>query len=326
MTKKFVHLLMVIFFTAGVGLDASEENTHAETQKVPPFGLDLYFQNSVGASTAFKAYEQDPYVVSNLYLYPHFKTKNFWDNRQIKIQAEVRADFEWLSQNNPFPGKLSNKFYWGDFKLRAELKNALSAKDLGFSFSPAFKLEAPLSKSSRDSNRVIGLGGFFNANWSKWGFFFNYKPVGVGYVYSAPYKKGACAPGALDEDKVIDEALCKVAGRQTAFQLKNTVTTGYSADGHTITLGFRTYHSFLRQANIGEKPDEQPNSGVMEATLGWVEYSYDFNTALPTTLIVGLSGYQNPYDVKQGFRMPFFSFAEPKKNLTEAYVAVNVSL
>jgi hypothetical protein len=295
------------------------------SQSKSSFGADLYLSNNLGASTFFKNYRQDPYVATSFYAYPFFKQGPFWSDREFKIHAEASAFLEWVSQGNPFSGKFDKKFSMGDLKIRAELKKALTQKDLGLSLTPAFKLEAPLSKSSRLSNRLLGLGGYFAATWSKWGFFLTYKPVALGYIYSAPYKSQECGQDVVDDDRLIS-GKCKAAGRQTLVLVKNGFLAGYTKDPHSITLGFRLYHSFLRKANQGEKPELKPSSGLMEATLAYLEYSYSLPTTLPTSLILGISGYQNPYDAKNGFRLPFANFAEPEKNLTEAYVAINVTI
>lgn len=326
MVKNYFFILFAVLITAsGAFADDEAQEATAQVSKKLPIGADLYMSNNVGASTVSAAYEQGPYVASWLYLYPYFKSDPFWGEREFRLQTELSTSFEWLGKDNPFPGKFSDKLTFGDFKVRAELKKALEAKELGLSLSPAFKLEAPLSKASRDANRVIGLGGYLSAAWSKWGFFLKYKPVAMGYIYSAPYKSGACTQTSANEDKLADGD-CKVAGRQTMLLVKNGVFTGYNGGNHTITLGFRSYHSFLRQAGSGEKPEKSASSGIMEATLGLVEYSYDIQSRWPTTLTLGVSSYQNPYDMREAFRAPFFDFTEPGKNLTEAYLAVNVSI
>jgi hypothetical protein len=324
MGKNCTYFFWFFFMTAAFAFSAEEEITQETTKKLP-FGADIYLSNNLGASTAFKAYQQDPYAASSLFLYPYYKTAPFLGEREFRLQTELSTAFEWMGKENPFPGKLTDKFSLGDLKVRAELKKALWAKDLGLSLSPALKLEAPVSKAARDSNRVIGLGGYLNANWSKWGFSLTYKPVAMGYAYREKFKSGACTEGSGNDDR-LSGGDCKVAGRQTMALVKNSVVAGYTVGNHNVTLGFRSYHSFLRKAQSGEKPEEKPSSGIMEATLGWLEYSYSIASTLPTTLTLGLSGYQNPYDAREGFRTPFFSFADPKANLTEAYFAVNVSI
>lgn len=324
MVKKYYFLwLAALFFTALPVLHADE--TEAAVSKKLPFGADFYLSNSLGAGTISQAYKQAPYVASSLYIYPNFKVGPFSGEREFKIHAEVSGNLEWMGQDNPINASFGDKFSLGDVKVRAELKKALYSNELGLSLSPALKLEAPVSKVARDANRVIGLGGFLTATWSKWGFFATYKPVFLAYAYSAPYKSGACTDDALPGDKLA-KGECKMAGRQTMMLLKNGFFTGYTNGNHTITLGFRSYHSFLRAVNKGEKAEKEPGSGVLEATLGVVEYAYNLPVDVPTTLMVGVSGYQAPYDASSAFRVPFFNFTDPVKNQTEAYVAVNVSI
>jgi hypothetical protein len=320
---SYLWLATLIFFTTSSILVAEE--VHATVSPTSPFGADFYLTNNVGASTVSSAYKQDPYIASTLYIYPTYKSGPIWGEREIKVHAEVSGNLEWVGQGNPLSGSFGNKMSLGDLKVRAELKKALHSSDLGLSFSPALKLEAPVSKGSRISNRVLGLGGFFSATWSKWGLFFTYKPVFLGYFYSEPFKSGGCSDDALPSDRLAGGD-CKIAGRQTMALLKNGLFTGYTNGNHTLTLGFRSYHSFLRGAGQGEKAEKIPSSGVLEATLGLLEYAYNIPVPVPTTLMVGVSGFQNPYDAKGGFRMPFFNFDEPEKNLTEGYVAVNVSI
>lgn len=124
-----------------------------------PIGAEFNLSQNVGAGTFFKQFEQDTYVASNLYAFPYYKYGPFWQGRELKVHAQLHTIFEWRGEKNPFPGKIDDKFSMGDFKLRAELKNALSWPELGLSLAPGIKLEAPLSKSSRDANRLIGLGG-----------------------------------------------------------------------------------------------------------------------------------------------------------------------
>jgi hypothetical protein len=306
-------------------LQAQEEETQADVAKTLPIGADFYLSNSLGAGTLSKAYKQDPYLAHNLYIYPNVKLGPFWGEREFKAHVELNGNLEWMGQNNPINGPFGDKFSVGDVKVRAELKKALYTKNLGLSLSPALKMELPASKTARDANRVIGLGGFLIATWAKWGLFATYKPVFLAYAYSAPYKTGNCVEKASSDDKLTNDT-CKVAGRQTMMLLKNGLFTGYNNGNHTITLGFRSYHSFLRDTQSGEKPEETTGSGVMEATLGMLEYAYNLPVSVPTTLMVGVSGYQAPYDASNGFRVPFFNFTEPEKNQTEAYFAVNVSI
>lgn len=323
MIKNLV-LVLSVLLTAFSGF-ADEREDAAPVQEKFPLGADIYLTNNVGAGTFFKPYQQQPYVASSLYLYPHYLSGPILGEREIKVQAELSGNLEWMSTDNPFPGKFKDKWSLGDMKVRAEFKKALYAKDWGLSLSPAFKLEAPFSSGSWSSNRVIGLGGYFTANFSMGGFFLTYKPVVLGYAYSAPYKTGDCSDENIADDR-LSNGKCKAAGRQTMALWKNGFFTGYTNGTHTVTLGFRTYHSFLRGANKGEKPEKEASSGIMEATLGLLEYAYNLPVSVPTTILLGVSSYQAPYDANKAFRFPFFSFADPAKNQTEAYVAVNVTI
>ncbi len=308
-------------------VNANEEIAETETavKKTLPVGADFQLANNVGAGAISEAYQQDPYVASTLYIFPNVKFGPFWGERQFTTQVELKGELEWMGQGNPIGKSFGDKFNLYDVKVRAELSKALYESDSGISLSPAFKMELPASKSSRDDNRIIGLGGYLNATWSKWGFFATYKPVFVAYAHSAPYKSGNCADDASADDK-LSNGSCKVAGRQTMMMLKNGFFTGYNRGSHTVTLGFRTYHQFLRESNQGEKPEKEAGSGVMEATLALVEYGYKLPVTMPTAIVVGLQGYQAPYDASNKFRAPFVSFAEPEKNQTEAYLAFNVSI
>ncbi len=147
----------------------------------------------------------------------------------------------------------------------------------------------------------------------------------IGYIHSAPYKSGNCDASSVGDDQ-LGAGQCKLEGRQGLALLKNTVSLGYKHDSHTFTLALRTYHSFLRAKGGGEKPEKTPKSNILEQTLGFIEYAYALPLAVPTTLILGISGEQSYYDAQGGFRMPFFDFTEPAKNVTEAYVAFNVAL
>ncbi len=334
MVKKYYVLWLAALSLFAPHMNAQEEeqaeaqaeaSADAAVTKKLPVGADFYLSNNLGAGTVSTAYKQDPYVASSLYAYPNLKFGPFWGEREFKAHVELNGNLEWMGKDNPIGGSFGDKLSVGDIKVRAEFKKALYAKDLGLSFSPALKLEAPASKGSRDGNRIIGLGGFFSATWSRWGLFATYKPVFLAYAYSNAYKTGACADDASADDKLSD-GTCKVAGRQTMIMLKNGFFTGYTNGNHTLTLGFRFYHQFLREANKGEKAETTPSSGVMEATLGLLEYAYNLPISLPTSLIVGVSGYQAPYDASGGFRVPFFNFTEPEKNQTEAYLAMNISI
>jgi len=288
-----------------------------------PVGSEFYLSQSLGAGTFFKNYQQRPYVATNLYAYPYYQYGPFLGEREVKIHAELRAEFEWMGENNAFKGKFADKLDFGDLKIRAELKKALYG--LGLSFSPAFKVEIPLSKSSRSANRVLGLGGFFTVAWSNYGFFLTYKPVALGYIHSTRYKSGECGGDSSADDR-LDNGKCKVEGRQGVALLKNTVSAGYKYGSHKFTLAFRTYHSFLRPIDQSERPEKEPKSDLLLQTLAFAEYAYDLPLSVPTTVILGISGEQSYYDSRLGFRMPFFDFSDPKKNLTEAYVALNVAM
>lgn len=325
MVRNFLALsfsLLVFSFS----LASSAQEADEEVQAKFPLGADFYVSNSVGAAAISKeTYQQEPFVSSSLYLYPHVKFGPFWGEREFRTHVEISGNVEWFGKNNPIAGSFGNKLSFGDVKIRSELRKALYDKALGLSFTPALKVELPLSKGSRSSNRIVGLGGYFNATFSKWGFFFTYKPVALGYVHSENYKADDCSDDASAEDK-LPNGKCKIAGRQTQAIVKNGLFTGYTYGDHTLTLGFRTFHQFLRDANQGEKAEKTPSSGVMEATLGIVEYSYNLPVSVPTTISLGVAGYQSPYDANKGLRVPFFDFSEPSKNETEAYVAVNVTI
>lgn len=320
MGKNYCAWWWLCFF-ACVGY--SDDEVEREVTKLP-VGAELYVTNNVGAGTAFRGYQQDPYLASTLYLYPYYKTAAFGGGREFRLQTELSSAFEWMSKGNPINGSMANKFGLGDLKVRAELKKAFYHQESGIALSPALKFEAPLSKASRESNRVLGLGGYINATWSKWGLFLSYKPVALGFAYSVPYKSGMCPENS--ENEVLDNYLCKLPGRQTMALIKNGLFGGYTYGNHTATIGFRSYHQFLRKPNSGEKAEEKPTSGILESSLGVVEYAYKVESTWPTTLSLGVSSMQNPYDIKDGFRMPFFNFKEPSKNQTEAYLALNVSI
>lgn len=316
------HLLLVLAFGFPTVLKA---NGLGDERVRVPVGLDLYVSNNLGAGTIFKAYEQASYVASSLYAYPYFKVGPFLGDRELKVYGEISTAFEWIGHNNPFPGKFNEKFSVGDIKLRAELRRAMSFADPGISISPALKLEIPSSRGSQQLNRILGVGGYLKNTWSKWGFFFIYKPVILGYIHSAPFRSGDCQADMDPEDR-LGGGFCRYEGRQTLFLFKNGLSLGYEYDTHTISLGFRTYHSFLRRRDEGEKPSKRQYGKVKEATLGVLEYAYRFSESAPASLIFGLSSYQSPYDIRDGFRWPFVSFVEPAKNETEAYIAVEMSI
>lgn len=324
MIKKFLYLLLAALFCSAPVIFAEGEE-EAPVKKTLPVGADLYLSNNIGAGTIAKAYQQDPYLASSFYLYPYYKIGPFLNERELRFHGELSSSLEWMGKKNPISADFFNKFSLGDLKLRAELKKAINAKSAGLTISPTFEVEAPLAKGSRVANRILGIGGYVTATWSQWGFFFTYKPNAIAYVHSVNYKSDDCGDENTDADKVGD-GQCKAAGRQTMVLWKNGFFTGYQQGNHTLTLGFRTYHSFLRDAGQGEKPDKEKGSDILESTLGLLEYAYNFSTDFPTTLYVGVSGFQSPYDANGKFRMPFFSFSEPSKNVTEAYVAVNVSI
>lgn len=163
------------------------------------------------------------------------------------------------------------------------------------------------------------------AAFAKAGFSVSYKPIVVGYIYGAPYKTGACAPDSAEGDRISGDT-CKAAGRQTMVLLRNQFLVGYEVGDHSISLGYRTFHHFLRGENRGEKPEKVASSNIKEASLGFLEYAYKLPFMTPTTLTVGLSGEQGLYDAAGHYRLPFFDFSAPSKNITEAYVGVMVAL
>ena len=312
-----------MFVAASAGMSSEEEQSKSVQIKAP-LGAEFYLSQNVSAGTFIKRYSQDPYVATELFVYPYYQYGPFLGDRAIKVQAELSTIFAWMSENNPFPGQFTKKFGLRDAKIRAEFKNAIYSSSLGLSFSPGLKAELPMSKSSRTSNRVLGLGGFFTAAWTNWGFFVSYKPVLVGYIHSVPYKSADCAQASAPHD-VLSDGSCKLAERQSMALLKNTVSIGYAHEAHTIKLALRVYHAFLRAKGQNEPVKKGPESGILEQTLGIVEYAYQLPVAIPTTLMLGVSGEQSYYDARHHFRIPFFDFTEPGKNVTEAYLAVNMA-
>lgn len=323
-----VRICTLVFLSGLLGFATVSHSADEEAvvEKRLPIGAELNLGTNVGAGTVFPStYNQGSFVATSLYAYPYYKTEKFWGEREFKLHGEASTAFEWLGKGNPFPGQINNKFSFGDVKVRAELKKALYAKDAGLSLATAFELEAPVSKSARTANRIIGLGGFLNAAWSKYGVTLSYKPVAIAYIHSTPFKSDACSADAVDSDK-LSNGDCLVAGRQTMVTLKNTVQLGYEFGNNSLTLAFRTYHNFLRRPGSGEKTELKASSNITESTLSFLEYAYNFPTEIPTSIILGLSGYQAPYDASGSFRVPFFNFTEPEKNETEAYVQLNVTI
>jgi hypothetical protein len=316
MVKKYVPL----FFLWAFSCFAQDS---AVVKEPLPVGLDLYMSQSLGAAAPFKD-KQAPYVATSLYLYPYYKTKPFWGERRIKTFFELYSNYEWLGQGETFISKPGEKFSWGDIKFRTELSNGLKFTDIGLTINPVFEIEVPVSLNSRKANRIMGIGGYLNTLWSKWGLFINYKPVAIGYVHTENYKSGDCDSTSTDDDRLGGNR-CKIAGRQTMLTLKNGVFVGYSNLGHSVTAGMRVNHHFLRKAGQGEKPSSS-NADVMEAVVASLEYGYSFSLDTPLSLMAGVFSSQDAYAAKDGFRMPFFNFTEPSKNETEFYLAMSLSI
>lgn len=321
MVKKQHKIFFLAVFLASFSSFSAEEE---KVVKEPlPVGLDFYLSQSLGAKAPFKT-EQAPYVTSSLYAYPYYKSKPFWGERRIKAFLEFYTTFDWVSDGHSFVGRAGEKFNFNDIKVRTELQNALKFSDIGLSITPGLEIETPTSKTARKSNRIAGIGGYINFNWSKWGFSLIYRPVALGYVHTDTYKSGECGQNSGEADK-LGGNVCKLPGRQTMLQLKNGIYLGYNYKSHTITTGMRVNHAFLRAPGQGEK--HNPYEGdIMESSVAMLEYGYAFSTEKPLSLMAGVSSSQDYYPAKKGFRMPFFSLVEPSKNETEFYLAMTMSI
>lgn len=318
--KQHKILLWAVFLSSFSSFSAEEEKVVKEPW---PVGSDFYLSQSVGAKAPFKA-EQAPYVNSSLYVYPYYKSKPFWGERRIKTSVELHATFDWLSDGKSFVNPAGERFNFLDVKVRSEFQNALKFGDIGLSISPGLEIETPTSKAALKSNRIAGIGGYINFNWSKWGFFAKYRPVALGYVHTDTFKSGQCSETSTEADKLGGNA-CKLSGRQTMVLLKNGVFLGYNFEAHAITAGMRVNHTFLRAPGQGEK-ESSGDADVMESSVAMLEYGYTFPIQIPFSLAAGVSSSQDYYPVKEGFRVPFFSLVEPSKNETEFYLAMNLSI
>ena len=311
--------ICLAIFLASALLCASEEkiNTH-DTVKFP-LGADIYMSHNLGAGTFFKAYKQDPSFTSYLYLYPYIKTPNFAYDRQIRLQTEFSILASWLDgKSKP---NFTDKFALGDGKIRIELLNALKSNNIGFVLSPGLKFEFPLSKISQDAHKLVGLGAYVNLNWSLWGFFIKYKPLVIAYGYDLPYKTISCDQNNTPLPKLAN-GRCQSLEQQTIVLLKNNLFTGYTKGNHTLTAGFKAFHSYLRPLD-----DHHNNSSdILESSVLVLEYSYNWISKFPSLISIGISSLQNNYDITKDFRMPFLNFTEAHKNITEGYLALNISI
>ncbi len=320
MVKQQKSFFLAVFFAAFSGFTIEEEQV---VKKPLPIGADIYLGQSVGAKAPLKN-DQEAYVATNIYAYPYYKSAPFWGDRQIKLFTELYTGLDWMSEGNPFVGDINKKYSFGDIKIRTELMKALKFSDLGLTITPAFEIETPVSKNARKANRIAGLGGYVTFAWTKWGFFVSWRPTVIGYVHSETFKSGECDATSSAADKLYGNT-CKLPGRQTMVLLKNSLYMGYTYNEHTVTIGTRINHSFLRKPNQGERPGPS-NADIMESSIAFLEYGYALPTEKPLSLMAGFYSSQDTYAARDGYRIPFFNLAEPKKNETEFYVAMNLSL
>lgn len=313
-----MRIFLAIFMLSTLLYSREEEIITHDTVKFP-LGADIYMSHNLGAGTFFKAYKQDPSFTSYLYLYPYIKTPNFAHDRQIRLQTEFSILASWLD-GKPKPN-FADRFGLGDGKIRIELLNALKSNTIGLALSPGLKFEFPWSKSSQDANKLAGLGAYININWSLWGFFIKYKPIFIAYGYDLPYKTISCDQNNTSLPKLAN-GRCQSLEQQTIVLLKNNFFTGYTRGNHTLTAGFKAFHSYLRPLDNANNN----NSDILESSVLVFEYSYNWVNKFPSVVSIGISSLQNNYDVKQGFRMPFLNFTEAHKNITEGYLALNISI
>lgn len=287
-----------------------------EQTKKPQIGADLSLVQTMGPGTVFKRLETERSVTTELQFIPAFKSQPFWGDRSIKASMEFYGTYEWLGKD----GKAaSERISFNDTRFRLQLKNALTAPSLGLSFMPGLKIEIPSSSSSSIANRIVGIGTNLVFSFSKWGLTLSYKPTIIGYIHSLPYKSSACTPESGSAD-ALGDGQCKVAGSQTMLMIKNGLYAEYAYEDHSIVLGFKTFHGFLR-------PSDNPSAQkYTEATLSYVEYAYTLPFQQKTSINFGLSSFNPTYDLREGFKVPFFSQSKTASNFTNVYASLNFSI
>ena len=310
--KKFLapFSLLVLTSTLGLAQEIAEQKVNKRY-----LSADITLYQTMGSGVISKKLAPSQSLLTDLNLIPTLKSKTFWGDRFIQSELDFYASFEWFAQNT---GNPEDRLSFNDTKLRFLMKNALGDKDVGLTFNAGIETEIPSTPGSSIANRIFGIGPNLALKWSKWGFSLSYKPVAVAYMHSLPYKSSTCNEANAEGDNLGD-GQCKVTGQQTMLMWKNGLYAEYETGAHTIMVGLKTYHGFLRQS-------PESIQKYNESTLGMLEYTYNFPTELDMGVTLGLSSLNPAYNPSDGTKVPFFSRHSSSSNFTNVYLAYNIVL
>lgn len=313
--KLFIFSLLAgsSVFAQDLSTTATTSTTEAVAAK-PYIGADFSLYHTLGSGTMSRTFAENQSFTTDLMIRPTVKSKTFWGDRYIKAHLEFNSSFEWLPSEGT---ATADRFSFSDLRLRAQLKNAVDAKNIGIKFTPGLKLEIPSSQASSKANRVLGLGTNMSLSWSKWGLTLSYKPTAIGYFYSLPYQSSACEPDSSPES-ALGNGQCRLDGRQTLFVMKNGLYAEYAVGDHNFLVGFKTFHGILRPTGDAQK--------YTEASLGVVEYSYALPTKVPVYLSLGATSFNPSQDPVNGFRVPFMSRVDGASNFTSIYAGLDIAI
>lgn len=284
-----VFKLLFAVFTTSLWLNAQEVEIEV-MPKIKKLGADLSLSQNIGSGLISKDLFQERSLSTSLTISPFWRITPWGEEKPIKITGEIATDFQWLKEEKK---AWHESFNLSDACLKSTFKNLLSAKNWGLGFSPSAKVEFPTSNGSQKLNRLLGLGLETAFSFSQWGFSLAFKPGLEGYIYS--------------EEKP----------NQSIYAIKNTLALGYAIKNHSLTVGVKINFNNLRM---------EDNYNTKLTSAGIVEYGYKLPTDIPISALLGISSVNKFYDMKQGFKWPFFSNIDKKNRLSSIYASIDLTI
>lgn len=350
---RFKILLISLFFTELclaqiTNTVAAEESKKSELSAV----FSLYQNTGMGTFLPKESRQAD--IGTSLAVKPAYLTSPLYKDRQLKILFDQEFGVAWI--DSKAKGSKKPTFNLADLKLRASIKNALHFPDVGVGFTPEMRIEIPWGHSSRAANKMLGFSASLTSKWSKHGFNLSYKPVAYAYMYRSNYKSSSCGDDQalikLNESHVaakstgpkesyrqpssfadttnyqLPNGKCIAKSRQTLAALENGAYLGYERGAHSVTIGMRLNHSFLRP--MKDTPllahSKVPEGPYTVASTGLVEYIYLLPSTTTLSIAAGVKSTQPLRDEHGSFNLPFYDYKNPRSNNTQVYVGLDLTV
>lgn len=351
--RLFILLGSLCVAQAGLSFAVTKTNEPEQPKKSQLSAVLSLYQSS-GAGTFLPKDRRKADISTNFTIKPTYLTMPLYSDRQLKLSFEQDFGVAWIDPKVKAAQKTT--FELADLKLKASIKNAVQFQDAGFGFTPEARIEVPWGRSSRAASRVIAFGASLTSKWSKHGFSLSYKPVATAYAHSSNYKTASCGEGqqlvdvpepSVDAKSVgpgestselptsseitnykLPNGKCIAASRQSLAMLENGGYIGYERGAHSLTIGMRLNHSFLRSMKDTPLLNEYkvPKGAYTVASTGLVEYVYTLPTTKSFTIAAGVKSTQPLSDENGSINLPFFDYKNAASNNTQLYIGLDLTV